>query len=187
MLSSFHILLKQFLSGLALLGSSPLPHSHISILLLVLKFFLEIDLLNHHPSIGSHFMFGCLFFCFIFMSFMIFSFIEVTFSFISTGLWSDKRGFNSHTVNDLIMSCLSRALVMKPSISYHLFKLGFHHVLLFFWKKKEFTQHSSFPIIHVCEATEKVNKRKTSHILYTNIHQFSRFYYHSNLSTQLYS
>ena len=51
MLSSFHILLKRFLSGFSLLGSSPLPHSHISISLLVLKFVLEIDVRTHHPSI----------------------------------------------------------------------------------------------------------------------------------------
>ena len=41
-LSSFHILLKQFLSGFSLLGSSPLPNSHISIFLFVLKFFSKL-------------------------------------------------------------------------------------------------------------------------------------------------
>ena len=152
-LPCFHILLKRFLSGFFLLGSSPLSHSHISISLLVLKFFLEIDLRTHHLSIVAilcsavHFII-----CVIFLSLILFGFIAVTFSFISSGLWSDKRGFNSTTLKDHIMSCLSPAVVMKPSISYHLFKLGFHHVPLFLWKNRRFTQHSSFPIIHSCSS-----------------------------------
>jgi len=103
-------------------------------------------------------MFSRLLFCVIVKSFMIFGFIGVTFSFISTSLWSNKRGFNSPTLKDLIMSCLSRSLAMKLPISYHLFTFRFNQVPFSPGKRKSSPNLAHFQVsIHVVFHPESIH------------------------------
>ena len=114
----FHIVLKQFLSRFSLLGSGPLSHSHKRISLLVVKLFSKLmSALVTHQSFPFYVRLSI--FCFISISFMMFVFIGMTLSFISIGLWCNRRVFNSLTSKNLAMSYPSHALVLKQSFSFH--------------------------------------------------------------------